>query len=55
VEREATPASFPVTVLLQELDPTGEALFAPGQATGRKMAPDRRRAGATSEEAALIP
>jgi hypothetical protein len=34
VEREAMPATFPISVLLQKLDPAGQALSAPRQATG---------------------
>jgi hypothetical protein len=45
------PATFPVSVLLEQRESTGETLPPPGQATRRQMAPDRRRAGTASEKA----
>jgi hypothetical protein len=51
VEWEAMPTSCSVSMLSERLHSTREALPALGQASRRQMAPDRRRAGAASEEA----
>ena len=52
VERKATPAPGPVPVLLEEVNTGGQSLSASRQAARCQMAPDRRRTGPASEEAA---